>query len=204
MIRALFIILFLLLSTPSWSSDHMLMGLQNKAVKITSIASDFSQEKHLSLFDEVLISNGTFAFKRPSSLRWEYTSPFKNGFLLKGDSGIEWDEASNSERPFTLKSAPAMSMVATQIMAWTTFDIPWLKERYEIKQLKDNPLTLELRPRSEIAKEFLAHLIVMFSADSHTVSTIELQETDGDFTRIIFKNTQINTTIPDTTFTTVR
>jgi len=193
-----------MLASPVWANDTLLSDLQRRAGGISTISCSFTQEKHLSLFDEVLLSEGKFIFERPSRLRWEYKSPFKSGFMLKDDSGIEWDEASGSQRPFTLQSSPAMSMVASQIMAWTTFDIPWLKSRYEIKQLSATPITLELRPLSDTAKKFLTRLVVSFSKDHNTVSVIELHEIDGDFTRIIFKNTQINTVIPESTFTSVR
>ncbi len=194
----------LILPQLAWADDSILQQLQTKAGEIQSISSDFIQEKHLSMFDETLVSEGKFAFERPGSLRWEYVAPFKAGFLLMNGTGTEWDEASGTERPFTLQSSPAMSMVASQIMAWTTFDIPWLQSRYEIKQIASSPIVLELRPRSEIAKEFLAHLMVSFATDNCTVSSLELHETDGDFTQIRFKDAQINTPIPETTFTTVR
>lgn len=203
MIRLL-CILFLILPQLALADDAIMHELQSKAGRIQSISSSFVQEKHLSMFDEVLVSEGEFTFQRPGGLRWEYTVPFRAGFLLTEGAGTEWDEASGTERPFTLKSSPAMSMVASQIMAWTTFDIPWLQSRYEIKRVKTEPVILELRPRSEIAKEFLAHLVVSFTHDNSTVSSLELHETDGDFTRIRFKDAQINTPIPPKTFTTVR
>lgn len=203
MIRLL-CILFLLLPQLALANDVTLQELQSRAGEIQSISSRFIQEKHLSMFDETLVSEGKFAFQRPGRLRWEYTAPFRAGFLLSEGTGTEWDEASGTERPFTLESSPAMSMVASQIMAWTTFDISWLQSRYEIKQIDSAPVVLELRPRSEIAKEFLAHLVVSFASDNNTVSSLELHETDGDFTRIRFNNAQINTPIPSKTFTTVR
>lgn len=203
MIRLVCLLCFLLPQL-AWANDAILSELQARAGTIQSISSSFTQEKHLSMFDEVMLSHGTFAFQRPSSLRWEYTSPFKTGFLLKEGAGTEWDEASGTERPFTTKSSPAMSMVASQIMAWTTFDIPWLRTRYDIKQLQADPTVLELYPKSAVAKEFLTHLVVTFSEDQSTVSVLELHETDGDFTRIRFTDTSINTPLPDTTFTSIR
>lgn len=178
-----------------------LSQLKDRAKTIHSIRSDFTQEKHLAMFDEVLVSTGRFAFARPSSLRWEYTKPFGAGFLLHNGNGIEWDQATGTEREFSLKSSPAMSMIARQIMAWTTFDITWLQAQYEIRQQTESPLSLELIPSSETARAFIKHLLVTFSKDNVTIDTLELHESDGDFTRILFTSTEINTPLPKTTFT---
>lgn len=197
-------LLCLLLPQLSLANDATLAELRSRAEAIRTITSSFVQEKHLSLFDEVMVSEGRFAFERPASLRWEYTAPFKNGFLLVNDKGIEWDEASSAHRPFTTQSSPAMAMVAAQIMAWTTFDTPWLESRYEITQRQADPVILELQPKSQVAKEFLTNLIVTFSENKRTVSELELHETGGDFTRIRFTETVVNAPLPETTFTSVR
>ncbi|MBI9080490.1 MAG: outer membrane lipoprotein carrier protein LolA [Pseudodesulfovibrio sp.] len=185
-------------------NKQLLVELQLKAKQIQSISSHFSQEKHLEMFDEVLVSKGRFAFQKPASLRWEYLEPFRAGFLLNDGTGKEWDEASDNERNFTLESSPAMSMVASQIMAWTTFDIEWLESRYTIQLTDTTPVTLELCPRGDAAKEFLKYLTVTFSADNRTISLLELHETDGDFTRISFDNPRINDILAEKTFTAVR
>jgi len=205
--RIAILLLSLLMPLTCWASqanDKLLFDLKTKASEIRNIASDFTQEKHLAIFDEVLVSQGHFAFEKPGSLRWEYTSPFRAGFLLKDGKGKEWDEATATTRDFSLNTSPAMSMVAKQIMAWTTFDIEWLKSRYKIRQLTASPIALELKPRSEIAKEFLAHLVVSFTSDNRAISSLELHEIDGDFTKISFTTPALNSELAQETFTTVQ
>lgn len=204
MIRVLLIAFCLLLPGHAHADNALLETIRTKARTIESIASDFTQEKHLEMFDEVLISQGHFAFSRPDRLRWEYTAPFKAGFLLKGDKGTEWDDATGEQRDFTLSSSPAMGMIARQIMAWTTFDIDWLKSRYAIRRIHTSPLVLELKPQGETAKEFLAHLLVEFTPDGRAISQLELHETDGDFTRIFFTDQAINAPLSRNLFDEVR
>ena len=54
--------------------------------KITSttstIQSEFEQEKNISVLDEKIITSGKFAFKSPTSLRWEYLVPFEYLIVL--------------------------------------------------------------------------------------------------------------------------
>ena len=206
--RATLMLLIILLPLPVLAgqapTDAVLAELKAKAGTIQSIESRFTQEKHLEMFDEILISTGCFAFRRPASLRWEYDTPFRTGFLLHGSSGIEWDEASGEQRDFTLETSPAMAMVARQIIAWTTFDIPWLRKRYAITLASNAPLTLVLRPLSTKAKEFISHIQVVFTPDKATIDTLDLVEPGGDYTHISFDAPQINAPLPDTAFTTVR
>lgn len=197
-----FIVPILILLCPCLvqANDSILTGLHAMAEKTHSISSSFTQEKHLAMFNEQLVSKGYFAFSRPSSLRWEYNQPFHSGFVIRDNEGMEWDEASGV-RSFTLDSSPAMAMIARQIMAWTTFDIDWLNSRYDISLISASPLTIQLRPKSDVTREFLEHLTVSFSPDSATISSLELHETDGDFTRISFTGQRLNLTLPEDTFT---
>ncbi|WP_207261045.1 outer membrane lipoprotein carrier protein LolA [Desulfovibrio sp. Huiquan2017] len=205
-----FVFLFsLLLPVMAYGADavpnqSLLNGMQARAASVVSIRSNFTEEKHLKMFDSVLVSKGVFAFRRPDSLRWEYTSPFRSGFLLSGGNGVEWDDTSDAVREVSVHSSPLVAMIAQQIMAWTTFDISWLEERYLIRQVSAHPLVLELHPRSELAKEFLANLVITFAEDGVVLHSLELHETDGDFTRISFDQSQLNTSLPDTTFTSVQ
>ncbi len=182
---------------PAHTPDPALLEeLQRQSETVQSVSSRFTQEKHLAMFDKVLVSSGRFFFQRPATLRWEYTEPFSTGFELQGDKGVEWDDATKEKRPFTLESSPAMAMIAKQILAWTRFDRQWLESRYEIRQLEDKPVTLELRPRGKTAREFLAHITVTFAENLRTLESLVLHETDGDFTRITFHTTEANPPAP--------
>lgn len=189
----------LVCGTPAMAMD-VLDEIEKKSASVHSIASNFIQYKHLQIFDEVMVSEGTFHFQKPNSLRWEYTAPFKTGFVLKGAKGLEWDDATGKVRPFTTTDAPHMHIIAEQITAWATFRRDWLSERYEIRQLEQSPVVLELRPKTESARTFLHHLKVTFTDDRNGVSTLEIHEPEGDFTRIEFVGTVINGEMPPETF----
>ena len=53
-------------------------------VLLQSIQADFTQEKHLKILSQPIISTGTFTFQRPQSLRWEYISPIRSILLMHG------------------------------------------------------------------------------------------------------------------------
>lgn len=211
MIRFFATLLYTLLPVLAWAqspgtppSEALLAALKQKAAHVNHLTCTFTQEKHLALFDDVVVSSGTFAFQKPDKLRWEYLIPFKNGFFLNGQHGMEWDEASGKERTFTLDASPAMGMLARQIMAWTTLSVPWLTSQYEMLVINDGPVVFRLTPRSKETREFLSHMIIKFVPDGSALELLELHEADGDFTRILFGAPEVNGTLPDATFTAVQ
>lgn len=209
--RRVFAVLFcILLPLTAWAGSEgslpdqtLLDALKSKAESVDRLACDFTQEKHLALFDDTLVSTGRFAFEKPDKLRWEYLAPFKSGFFLNGEAGREWDEATGASRDFTLDSSPAMAMLARQIMAWTTFDIRWLEEQYEMRVLQKGPVVFQLTPRDEAARQFISHMTVTFTPDGDALERMEIHEADGDFTRVLFAAPQVNAPLPEATFTQV-
>lgn len=192
------------IATAAAPPESLLLTIQNKAAETRSVSSPFIQEKHLSLFNEVVISEGFFAFATPDSLRWEYQSPFRSGFIMHGPDGLEWDEASGTERKFTEMNSPHMAMVSKQIMAWTAFDLQWLKSQYQLDLIQPEHVVLKLTPHSKDAREFLTHLLVTFTQDLTSIQAIELHESDGDFTRIKFTSPVINGAMPPSLFTSIK
>ena len=77
--------------------------IRNNAKVTTSVSCEFVQEKHLTMMEEVLISNGRFLFKKENKVRWEYTDPITyaiiindNSFTINNDGKIsQFDAESN-------------------------------------------------------------------------------------------------------------
>ena len=169
-----------------------LKDLQARSESISSICSEFIQQSHIALFADVMESKGRFYFARPENLRWEYTEPFVSGFLLKGQKGLKWDGAAKKPTPFSTETSPEMAIISEQILAWTTMNIPWLQSLYEIKVSKFSPAAMKLTPKSGKTRQFLSLIRIFFAPDATHLQSIELHEPGGDYTKIIFKNVQLN------------
>jgi outer membrane lipoprotein-sorting protein len=65
----------------------LLDRLQQLSAGSETLASDFTQEKYLAVFQDKMVSSGRFYFKKPDALRWELTRPVATGFVLQGDRG---------------------------------------------------------------------------------------------------------------------
>lgn len=194
--------LALLLALGTWPAQSIavddpalgrtLTELERSAAGIETLDSAFVQEKHLEMFRETLISKGRFRFAKPDKLRWEINEPVASGFLLNGGHGQRWHQRSGAAIPFDIATEPGMRLIAEQLLAWARVDLPWLKERYRMSLVAEQPVSLRLVPRQEGAKAFLDYLLIRFDNAGRHVETVEVHEPGGDFTRIRFSGTVLN------------
>ncbi len=187
------------LVVPGWAATdddpalgRVLAELEQSASGIETLESPFVQEKHLEMFRETLVSKGRFYFATPDKLRWEITEPVASGFLLNGDRGRRWHQRSGAAVPFDIATEPGMGLIAEQLLAWARVDLPWLKARYRMSLVEEQPVVLRLIPLQDGAKEFLDYLLIHFDDGGQHVETVEIHEPGGDFTRIRFSDTLLN------------
>jgi len=201
----LWLLLFVSLPFAAWAEeegelDRVLAGLKVSAAGIETLASDFTQEKHLEIFRETLVSQGRFYFARPDKLRWETTAPVASGFLLNGSGGKRWHQRAGAPVPFDLGREPGMKLIAEQLLAWARVDLDWLKERYDLTLVGTAPVTLRLVPRQVAAKQYLDHLLIAFDAKGQHVASVEVHEQAGDFTLIRFDAAVLNQSLDPALF----
>jgi len=188
------------LAGPNDDTDAVLARLAAQAQKVQTIQSPFVQRKRLAAFNAVLVTKGRFAFRRPGDLLWEYLEPSRSGFVLRGEQGWQWDASTGQHKSFTVASSPEMEAVAGQIVAWATFDLKWLRSRYQITLVSSVPLVLKLVPTGQGIRKFLDYLLVQFQPSGDAVRTIELREIDGDWTRISFTAPRLNDPLDESIF----
>ena len=160
---------------------------------VETLQSKFTQEKHLTLLAEPVASKGTFAFsKKGARLRWEYTEPFQNGFLMDGDKTYRLEKG--------VKKAVKGVMshhVASQMLVWLTFDLKTLAETYDMSFFEGG---VTLTPKNN-DNRLLDKITVWFAKDNpQALSEIRLDENGGDYTLLKFSDTQINQPLPKDAF----
>jgi len=169
----------------------VLATIAENAAGILTLTSDFVQEKHLSIFDEVLRSRGHIHFQREDRLRWEILDPVRTGFVLNGRGGKRWHERTGEEQTFSIERDPIMKIVAGEFLAWVRADFEQIRKNYGIRVAAEHPTVLELTPREEFAR-FVEQIHITFDPDNRYVQTVELTAADGDTTAIRFENTRVN------------
>ncbi|UCF94446.1 MAG: outer membrane lipoprotein carrier protein LolA [Desulfobacterales bacterium] len=180
--------------------DHLLAQIAKATADVQTLASDFIQERHLDLLENVLISKGRFYYKKENRLRWELTEPVLAGFAVNGDKARRWRGPSGPTQTFEVHSVPFIKVFADQVLAWARADFAQLRRRYRITVLGEAPADLELVPVYAQEQKYLDHLRIVFAPDASHVRSVEVYEIGGDFTRVCFSNTIINEPLRDALF----
>lgn len=173
--------------------------IKKQAEPINTLFSYFTQIKHLSMFEKDLNSTGRFYYQKPDCLRWEYVSPYEQGFAMCADQGIKWDEISG-EQPISVSENPLWATLSKQLIAWSNLDINWLQKKYHIKIVQNEPLILELIPKSEGMGQVFNRLIIRLKKNKGLIREIVLHEKGADWTKVLFKDTEINKVLPSNIF----
>jgi len=166
--------------------------------KTNSIKSDFVQEKHLEILETPLISKGQFYYKKQNNIRWEYTTPLQyiivihNGkFTIKDETKVnEYDIESN--KMFKEINNMIITSMKGEIINnkdFTTFFFE--NNKYYLAKLKPN--------KKEIAG-FISLIKIYFDKTDFSVSKVIMVETEHDYTQIVFKNKNVNTTLNESIF----
>ena len=167
--------------------------------KISSIKSDFEQEKNLSMLSEKIISKGKFWLKKESRVRMEYNQPYPYLIILNKDKiFIKDGQKENKVSAKSNKLFQQINRIMIDCMQGAALTNPDFKTR--VFENKTNSL-IELTPVTKGLKELFKSINVIVDNKGFPVVSIEMQELSGDNTLIRFTNKELNAAIPDSLFT---
>lgn len=179
--------------SPAQTDDAYAREIITRFGAVQTIHSRFTQEKHLALLSEPVESKGVFSFeKNPARLRWEYTEPFQNGFLMDGNKTYRLEKG--VKKP--VKGVMARN-VASQMLVWLTFDLNVLSKTYDISYFEGGVM---LSPKHNESR-LLDKITVWFAKNNpQALAEIRLDEPGGDYTLLKFSDTQTNQPLPKDAF----
>jgi outer membrane lipoprotein-sorting protein len=169
-----------------------------KSNAINTLRSDFVQEKSISMLTNKLSSNGSFIFKKTNKLRMEYTKPYPYIFVMNDDQIIikndqkKTNVSVNSNKMFKMISQITIDCVTGNILNSKDFDVK-VSENSKVYHLA-------LVPKQKMLKSLFSEIDLLVTKSDFTVDRIDLKETSGDSTTLIFSNKKINTPVPDEVF----
>ena len=169
-----------------------------EAQKVTSIKSDFVQEKNLSMLSEKITSKGKFWFKKDNRVRMEYNQPFQYLMIINKDKVYVKDgQKENTISTKSNKLFQQINKITVDCVQGTVLTNPDFSTRvFENK----GAYLVELSPISKNLKEFFKTIVVLVEKKDYSVTRIEMNENSGDNTIIHFVNKEMNTSLPDALF----
>jgi len=179
--------------------DQLKKQLIESAQQTQSLVSNFTQEKHLTMMEEVLVSKGRFLFKKENKVRWEYDSPINytilisnNQFLIDNDGKIS---TFNTESNKMFKEINRMILMA--IEGNFVNDTSFAADYYSGK----NDYLAVLTPHDKMLRNILSKIEIFFNKSDISVDQVKFIEPENDYTLIIFSDKKKNINIEDAQFT---
>ncbi|GIV32764.1 MAG: hypothetical protein KatS3mg031_0299 [Chitinophagales bacterium] len=184
--------------SPIKNPDTFKAAFQQASAGISSLRSEFTQEKQLSLLSETLRSTGVFYFKKENKVRLEYQQPFQYLMIIQGAQMVIKDEQHTSKIDVqSSRMLQQVNRIMLDCVQGTVFSNPDF--RVTIFESPED-YKLQMIPQTKGLKDFFDSIDIYISREDFSVKRIQMNETGGDYTLISFKNKQLNETLPDELF----
>lgn len=183
-------------------TNNEISNLKNQVKKTAeatkTISSDFTQKKHLDFLSNDITTYGKLIYKAPSTIKWEYTKPYKYSVVFKDDLLHINDDGKKSEINLSNnKLFKNMNQLIVKSINGDMFDESMFTINYQ--QSKKYYIIRFLSKKEEF-KNVISEFILHFDKATFEVSTVKMVEPSGDYTKIIFKNRVKNKTINNAIF----
>lgn len=172
--------------------------VQKTAQNTTTIVSNFTQVKHISVLDDDITSQGKLVFKAPNKVKWEYLTPFYNSAifienqLLVNNEGKKDQLDLSSNKLFRSLNSLIVNSIKGDMFDESQFDISYFKfsKDYLVKFI----------PKDKRLRRFMAAFELRFSKEKAEVEEVKLIESNADYTVITFQNRTINGEVDEAVF----
>ncbi|MBM4321222.1 MAG: outer membrane lipoprotein carrier protein LolA [Deltaproteobacteria bacterium] len=173
--------------------------IRKAAEQVRAMRADFVQRKHLPILAQPLTSTGSFAFRRPEEIRWEYASPLQSILLLSKDEVRRFVRQGERLVPDASAQLEAMRVVLAEIGRW-------LAGRFEesvtfAPRLEPGtPTLIQLTPRDPAMTRFIQHIEIELGATPGVIAEVRIHEGPQAYTVIHFDRVQLLPELPDELF----
>jgi len=171
--------------------------LKSEAGTVTSVKAAFRQEKHLKILAKPLVSEGVFYYQAPRSLRWEYTRPVPSILLMHDGSVQRYVKTASGLEMERSAGLDAMQVVLDEITRW-------LQGRFDESEMFAAQLEgaghIVLTPREAAFKAIIERIEINLAEQVGVIQDVVIFESPDAYTRMLFSDTDLNTTIDESIF----
>jgi outer membrane lipoprotein-sorting protein len=161
----------------------------------------FAQERHLSMFNEPLRSEGFLCFQQPGRIRWETTVPYKSILVSDGSGTAQFEWTDEKWKKLDLGLGDALQNVLSQIAGVMNGHFASDRRSYRATLTNSaDELVVTLVPQDEMTRKMMAAIEVHLAADLTGARRVVLRENGGDYTDIRFSEQFVNFEPPPKTF----
>ena len=165
--------------------------LKTTADKLTSIESEFTQVKHLDMFDEDVVSKGRFYYLKDNKISLDYSQPLNYLIVING-SRLKI-VADGKKSIMQLNSNKMMNEMQDMITACMVGDLNRMNNSYELNyQEDDKQYIVSITPRSKTVKEYVSAIEIRLNKADMSVDQLRMYENEADYTDYRFTNKRFN------------
>jgi len=177
---------------------QQLNDLQSVLKNVTTVESDFVEEKNLVMLNHTLTISGHFALQKPGRLIWIVREPVEYAIRIEGDEVRQWDQDTNRVDVLHLGGDPTFKAISQQMQAWFLGDYQSLSKTYEVQVLSQHPLSLRFVPGADtVMAKVMSQVDIFFATDERYIQKMILNEAGGNVTDLEFIHTRVNEPIDD-------
>src|SRR5271154_1612577 len=143
---------------PVADPQPILQDLQRKMSALGSVYFELTQERHLKLFTEPLMSKGFMLIERPDQIRWETTSPYQSILLGDKKSVAQFEFNDGKWEKLKLGFPQMLQRVMGQMSLMNQGKLGALTSDYAISVSTNSETILTLVPKDDNARSVLASI----------------------------------------------
>jgi hypothetical protein len=193
--RALLLLLCILAMNAA--EPFSLTRLSAAGKDLTTLRVTFTQEKHLAIVEEPVVTKGLIEISRPlSAVRWEYTG---KSVLLFKDGRLRRFGAEGKEETITSKDQGVNSLVS-QMKAFLNGDWKPMEELFTISPAPDGAPQLLFAPKTPDLAKYITSLTIRWRDDLIAPERMILVAAGDDRTEYRFDQPQPGVELPAARF----
>lgn len=165
-------------------------AFSKKAENIHSIQAYFKQDKYIAYLDASVVSEGLFYFRKPNSIRWEFTNPYQ--YIIIVNKGILHIHDAKGEMNFKKQQNEIFDQLNILVQNSLSGNV-FSENLYETSLMENGTdYRLTVVPTQEKVIELIAKVEIIFDKQNLNVESLTIYETSSDITTISFSNRQYN------------
>ncbi len=173
--------------------------LKDCADKLTSIESNFTQIKHLDVFDENVTSTGMFYYLKDNKICMNYSKPLNYLIIINNN----WLKivADGKTNIMQLNSNKMMNEMQDMITACMVGDLKRMSTGYDVVYKEDDKQYVVLvTPKSKTVREYVSAIEISLNKADMSVDRLRMCENESDYTEYLFSNKHFNRLADDALF----
>ncbi len=179
--------------------------MQEAASKVSSIESNFTQEKYMSVMSNSMISSGKFYYEKHDKVKLEYQKPFKQNMTMNGNKLVM--EMNGKKNSMDASANPMAAELKKVITACMSGDIANIGANYKLEFFQDaDNYIVKITPQSADIQKFAQQVYLTLNKKDFSVEKMKMIEPlkkgqqKNDYTEYTFSNKEFNKRIANSVF----